>query len=232
MNLCALFSSTTSSRLLNWNRSSSCKPCVPISRGRLRLDLWRKTISRENAACRTRLSLSSSRSLIHTPTMSNIGLWAMMRHHHLPSQAQSSPGRHQRQAEAASGARIQRLNRDLASKTRTIQDLCRTVERLQKERRNVTSAPNPQAESGPTETKRLVRSAKPLRCSGVGGEETFPAARCEKTYQPTAFTGADGTQLRQLAGRPLSLDNAHGHPNGHIEFGDKDQQVWLLNCPI
>nr|XP_040021407.1 LOW QUALITY PROTEIN: centrosomal protein of 162 kDa [Gasterosteus aculeatus aculeatus] len=115
----------------------------------------------------------------------------------LQQQAQSSPGRHQRQAEAASGARIQRLNRDLASKTRTIQDLCRTVERLQKERRNVTSAPNPQAESGPTETKRLVRSAKPLRCSGVGGEETFPAARCEKTYQPTAFTGSHISEVVQ-----------------------------------
>uniref|UniRef100_A0AAQ4NYZ1 Centrosomal protein of 162 kDa n=1 Tax=Gasterosteus aculeatus aculeatus TaxID=481459 RepID=A0AAQ4NYZ1_GASAC len=122
---------------------------------------------------------------------------SLQQHHHLPSQAQSSPGRHQRQAEAASGARIQRLNRDLASKTRTIQDLCRTVERLQKERRNVTSAPNPQAESGPTETKRLVRSAKPLRCSGVGGEETFPAARCEKTYQPTAFTGSHISEVVQ-----------------------------------
>ncbi|KAM8869148.1 centrosomal protein of 162 kDa isoform 2-T5 [Spinachia spinachia] len=112
------------------------------------------------------------------------------------AQPQSSPGRHQRQAEAASGARIQRLNQDLASKTRTVQDLCRTVERLQKER-NMKSVPNPQAETRPSETKRQVRSAKTLRSAGVGGEETFPAAHCEKTYQPTVFTGSHISEVVQ-----------------------------------
>ncbi|XP_031724500.1 centrosomal protein of 162 kDa isoform X10 [Anarrhichthys ocellatus] len=107
--------------------------------------------------------------------------------------AQPSPGRHQRQAEAAFGARIERLNQDLASKTRTIQDLCRTVERLQKERRNVMSVPNPRAEPRPTETKRQPASAK----TTAGGEETFPAAHCEKTYQPTVFTGSHISEVLQ-----------------------------------
>ncbi|XP_068592227.1 centrosomal protein of 162 kDa isoform X2 [Cebidichthys violaceus] len=109
------------------------------------------------------------------------------------SQAQPSPGRHQRQAEAAFGARIERLNQDLASKTRTIQDLCRTVERLQKERRNMMSVPNPRAETRPTETKRQPASAK----TTAGGEETFPAAHCEKTYQPTVFTGSHISEVLQ-----------------------------------
>ncbi|KAK9513209.1 hypothetical protein VZT92_026761 [Zoarces viviparus] len=107
--------------------------------------------------------------------------------------AQPSPGRHQRQAEAAFGARIERLNRDLASKTRTIQDLCRTVERLQKERRNMMSVPNPRAETRPAETKRQPASAK----TTAGGEETFPAAVCEKTYQPTVFTGSHISEVLQ-----------------------------------
>ncbi|KAM6935943.1 centrosomal protein of 162 kDa isoform 2-T2 [Lycodopsis pacificus] len=109
------------------------------------------------------------------------------------SQAQPSPGRHQRQAEAAFGARIERLNQDLASKTRTIQDLCRTVERLQKERRNMMSVPNPRAETRPAETKRQPASAK----TTAGGEETFPAAVCEKTYQPTVFTGSHISEVLQ-----------------------------------
>lgn len=110
-------------------------------------------------------------------------------------QAQPSPGRHQRQAEAAFGARIERLNQDLASKTRTIQELSRTVERLQKERRNMLSVPSPRPDTRSTETKRQPGPAKTL-CSATAGEtngeeETFPAAQYEKTYQPTVFTGMD-----------------------------------------
>ncbi|XP_037309035.2 centrosomal protein of 162 kDa isoform X5 [Pungitius pungitius] len=97
------------------------------------------------------------------------------------AQAQSSPGRHPHQ--------------DHASKTRTV--LCRTVVRLQKERRNVMSVPIPQAETRPTEIKRRDRSAKTLRCTGVGGEETFPTAHCEKTYQPSFFTGSHISEVVQ-----------------------------------
>ncbi|XP_018521252.1 centrosomal protein of 162 kDa isoform X3 [Lates calcarifer] len=112
----------------------------------------------------------------------------------LKNKAQPSPSRHQIQAEAAFGVRIERLNHELATKTRTIQELSRTVERLQKERRSMLSIPNTQPETHCTETKRQQGQTKTL-CSATaretrGGEETFPSAQYEKTYQPTVFAGS------------------------------------------
>ena len=107
-------------------------------------------------------------------------------------QAQPSPGRHQRQAEAAFGARIERLNQELATKTRSIQELSRTVERLQKERKNMLSIPVPRPESCSTETKQQPGPTKTHRSATEGeshAEEAFPSAQYEKTYQPTVFTG-------------------------------------------
>ncbi|XP_056290108.1 centrosomal protein of 162 kDa isoform X1 [Pseudoliparis swirei] len=111
------------------------------------------------------------------------------------TQAQPSPGRHQRHAEVAFGARIERLNNDLASKTRSVQELCRTVERLQKERRSMTPGPDPRPETRPAVTKR--QPAKTLGSAPPGGEETFPAAHCEKSYQPTVFTGSHISEVVQ-----------------------------------
>ncbi|XP_070767902.1 centrosomal protein of 162 kDa [Enoplosus armatus] len=107
----------------------------------------------------------------------------------LKHKAQPSPGRHQRQAEAAFGVRIERLNHELATKTRTIQELSRTVERLQRERRNMLSvpAPRPERQSGPAKTP----------CSATAGEETFPATHHEKTYQPTVFAGSHISEVLQ-----------------------------------
>lgn len=102
----------------------------------------------------------------------------------IPLQAQQSPGRHQRQAEAAFGVRIERLNQELSAKTRTIQELSRTVARLQKERISAPSVPSPRPETRSVETKR-----QPCPTKTCGGEETFPAAQYEKTYQPTVFAG-------------------------------------------
>uniref|UniRef100_A0A3Q1I441 Centrosomal protein of 162 kDa n=1 Tax=Acanthochromis polyacanthus TaxID=80966 RepID=A0A3Q1I441_9TELE len=82
----------------------------------------------------------------------------------VPQKAQPSPGRQQRQAEAAFGVRIERLNQEVATKTRTIQELTRTVERLQKERRNMLSLPNPRPEIRSTETKQTQGLTKTL-CS-------------------------------------------------------------------
>lgn len=93
-----------------------------------------------------------------------------------------SPGRHQRQAEAAFGVRLERLNQELAKKTRTIQE-------LKKERRNTPSAPNTRAERRSTESKQ------PGLLTAAG--ETFPAALCEKTYQPTVFTGSHISEVLQ-----------------------------------
>ncbi|RVE62287.1 hypothetical protein OJAV_G00155600 [Oryzias javanicus] len=47
----------------------------------------------------------------------------------LKTKAQPGPGRHQRQAEAAFGLRIERLNQELATKTRRIQELNHTYEK-------------------------------------------------------------------------------------------------------
>ncbi|XP_027132993.1 centrosomal protein of 162 kDa isoform X6 [Larimichthys crocea] len=121
--------------------------------------------------------------------------------HQLKHKAYPSPGRHQRQAEEAFGVRIERLNQELSAKTRSIQELSRTVERLQRERRSMLSVPNPRPETRSTESKRQPGPAKPP-CSAAAaetcaGEETFPAAHYEKTYQPTVFTGSHISEVLQ-----------------------------------
>lgn len=91
---------------------------------------------------------------------------------------------------------MDRLNQELSAKTRSIQELSRTVERLQKERRNILSFPCPRAE-----TRRQPGPAK-THCSAAagetrGGDEVFPAAQYEKTYQPNVFTGSHITEVLQ-----------------------------------
>lgn len=103
-------------------------------------------------------------------------------------QAQPSPGRHQQLAEEAFGARINRLKQELATKTQTIQDLSHTVERLQKERRNMLSGPNLRHEARPTGTKQQPVLTKTAGETSAG-DETFRAAQHEKTYQPSVFAG-------------------------------------------
>ncbi|XP_051263216.1 centrosomal protein of 162 kDa isoform X2 [Dicentrarchus labrax] len=119
----------------------------------------------------------------------------------LKQKAHPSPGRHQRQAEAAFGARIERLNQELSAKTRTIQELSRTLERLQKESRNMLSVPNLRPETRSTETKRQPGQAKTPSSATAGetcgAEDTFPAAHYEKTYQPNVFTGSHISEVLQ-----------------------------------
>ncbi|XP_061145488.1 centrosomal protein of 162 kDa isoform X2 [Syngnathus typhle] len=99
-----------------------------------------------------------------------------------------SPTRHQRQAEEAQSGRITRLNQELATKTQTIHELTRTVERLQKERRNMLSG---QKDSQTKESKQV----SPVKSALSPEEEIFPPTECEKTYQPTAFTGSHITEV-------------------------------------
>lgn len=121
-------------------------------------------------------------------------------------QERPSPGRHQRQAEAAFGARIERLNQELASKTKSVQELSRTVDRLQKERRNMLCASRPEPSSANTKQRRgQTRTV----CSAVPEGEPFPAAQCEKTYQPMVFTG-----LTLLPVSFYILTSADHHPAG------------------
>lgn len=111
----------------------------------------------------------------------------------LKVKSHSSPSRHQRQAEAAFGLRLERLNQELSTKTRTIQDLSRTVERLQKERRTMLSVPVPKAE-----TKRPTATNRATSLSQEQDTEVFPAmSACDKTYQPTVFTDTHISEVLQ-----------------------------------
>uniref|UniRef100_A0A8C6T8V0 Centrosomal protein of 162 kDa n=1 Tax=Neogobius melanostomus TaxID=47308 RepID=A0A8C6T8V0_9GOBI len=111
----------------------------------------------------------------------------------LKLKSHSSPGRHQRQAEAAFGVRIERLNQELSTKSRTIQDLTRTVERLQRERRSMLSVPVPRAEG-----KRPTAPSKTAAASHERDTELFPAlSACDKTYQPTEFTDTHISEVLQ-----------------------------------
>ncbi|PWA29852.1 hypothetical protein CCH79_00020234, partial [Gambusia affinis] len=107
----------------------------------------------------------------------------------LKHKAQPSPGRHQRQTEAALGGRIKWLNQELATKNRTIQELSRTVERLQREPRNMMSMPRQRSESRAQESAAAADSSTQA--------ERFPAAQYEKTYQPSVFTGSQVPELQQ-----------------------------------
>uniref|UniRef100_A0A1A8EZI6 Centrosomal protein of 162 kDa n=1 Tax=Nothobranchius korthausae TaxID=1143690 RepID=A0A1A8EZI6_9TELE len=114
--------------------------------------------------------------------------------------ARPSPCRHQRQAEAAFGARIERLNQELATKTRRIQELRRTVEGMQKEKRNVLFAPNPLPDFYSSDSKQLpgqIKSHFSAAEAETDDAGTFPPAQYDKTYQPTAFTGDHITEVLQ-----------------------------------
>ncbi|XP_075896912.1 centrosomal protein of 162 kDa [Nelusetta ayraudi] len=122
----------------------------------------------------------------------------------LKQKTDASPGRRQqRRAEEALGARLERLNQELATKTHTIQELSRTVERLQRERRHMLSNPSGarRAEPSSADSRRQPRPARvhsPAAAEGKrGGEETFPAAQYEKTYQPTVFTDTHISEVLQ-----------------------------------
>ncbi|CAG6016104.1 unnamed protein product, partial [Menidia menidia] len=100
----------------------------------------------------------------------------------LKNKAQPSPGRHQRHAEAASAARMERLTQELATKTRSIQELSRTVDRLQRERRSLLSAPLPRPEvqrqpADPPRTQRPLSEAQ-----APAGGEAFPDAQLKEQW--------------------------------------------------
>ncbi|XP_010787883.1 centrosomal protein of 162 kDa-like [Notothenia coriiceps] len=145
----------------------------------------------------------------------------------LKHKPQPSPGRHQRQAKAASGLRIERLNKDLALKTQSVQELSRTVDRLQRERSRMLSAPPP------AESKRPA--AKSL--SSAAGGETFPAAQYEKTYQPIVFTGSESDThdiVDDIGYMPCRFEpyaSESGETNSESDSGDdnppNDRQIPL-----
>uniref|UniRef100_A0A4W4HIW1 Centrosomal protein of 162 kDa n=1 Tax=Electrophorus electricus TaxID=8005 RepID=A0A4W4HIW1_ELEEL len=102
-----------------------------------------------------------------------------------------SPSRHQKQTDAAQTARIERLTQDLAGKSRTIQDLHRTVERLQRERRTMLFAPS--LDGGSTQPRQYPVPAKDCPMP----TETFPPTQDEKEYQPRAFSGSHISEVQK-----------------------------------
>ncbi|XP_048351023.1 centrosomal protein of 162 kDa isoform X2 [Sphaerodactylus townsendi] len=99
--------------------------------------------------------------------------------------------------QAQAKARLARLNQDLVAKSREIQDLTRTVERLQKERRIMLSG---KGSAGQTDSKenpsknvgKVIFGSKNPR-----SEEFFPGTPDEKTYQPSAFADSHISDVLQ-----------------------------------
>lgn len=100
-----------------------------------------------------------------------------------------SPSRHQLNAEAAQATRIERLTQELSSKNRTIQELSRTVERLQRERKTMLTGPGFDRD----EPKRHLGSAKEPKKNAA---ETFPPTQDEKDYHPGAFSGSHISEVQ------------------------------------
>uniref|UniRef100_A0A8C3WBW8 Centrosomal protein of 162 kDa n=1 Tax=Catagonus wagneri TaxID=51154 RepID=A0A8C3WBW8_9CETA len=95
--------------------------------------------------------------------------------------------------QAHSKAKLVRLNEELAAKGREIQDLSKTVERLQKERRKMLSNQHSKAGEEIT-TKRLKRDVLP---SGKGDSNSLPGSLGGRLYQPHAFTDARVSEVLQ-----------------------------------
>lgn len=95
--------------------------------------------------------------------------------------------------QAHSKAKLVRLNEELAAKGREIQDLSKTVERLQKERRKMLSHQHCKAGEEIT-TKRLKRDGLH---PGKGDANSFPGSLEGRLYQPRAFTDAHVSEVLQ-----------------------------------
>ncbi|KAG1962027.1 centrosomal protein of 162 kDa [Pimephales promelas] len=100
-----------------------------------------------------------------------------------------SPSRHQLNAEAAQATRIERLTQELSSKSRTIQELSRTVDRLQRERKTMLTGPGFDRD----EPKRHLVSAKEPKKNAA---ETFPPTQDEKDYHPGVFSGSHISEVQ------------------------------------
>ncbi|XP_048386823.1 centrosomal protein of 162 kDa isoform X2 [Stegostoma tigrinum] len=80
-------------------------------------------------------------------------------------------------------AKVEKLNLELAAKNREIQELSKTLEHLQRERKVLLSNKS-QAEKY-SQQKSIKKSKKDNECT-----ESFPANLDEKVYQPSDFSGS------------------------------------------
>ncbi|XP_044102167.1 centrosomal protein of 162 kDa isoform X1 [Neovison vison] len=95
--------------------------------------------------------------------------------------------------QAHAKAKLVRLNEELAAKGREIQDLSKTVERLQKERRMMLSN---QSSKGREEVTAKRAKKDGLR-SGKGSANSFPRTLDGRLYQPHTFTDSRVSEVLQ-----------------------------------
>ncbi|XP_041627146.1 centrosomal protein of 162 kDa isoform X1 [Vulpes lagopus] len=95
--------------------------------------------------------------------------------------------------QAHAKAKLVRLNEELAAKGREIQDLSKTVERLQKERRVMLSNQNSKGREEVT-AKRVKKDGL---LSGKGNAHSFPGTLDGKLYQPHTFTDCHVSEVLQ-----------------------------------
>uniref|UniRef100_A0A8I3ZZQ1 Centrosomal protein of 162 kDa n=1 Tax=Callithrix jacchus TaxID=9483 RepID=A0A8I3ZZQ1_CALJA len=93
--------------------------------------------------------------------------------------------------QAHAKAKLVRLNEELAAKKREIQDLSKTVERLQKERRMMLSNQN----SKGREEMSAKRAKKDVLHSSKGNANSFPGTLDSKLYQPRTFTDSHVSEV-------------------------------------
>ncbi|MGH0140306.1 UNVERIFIED_CONTAM: hypothetical protein FKN15_030256 [Acipenser sinensis] len=105
--------------------------------------------------------------------------------------------------------RIEKLNHELAAKNKEIQELLKTIDRLQKERRTLLSgqtAAEKARESRLKTSKGNIKDNVPIPDTKVVGDiQPFPASLDEKCYQPLAFTGSHISEVLQ-ENEKLKLD--------------------------
>ncbi|XP_028578729.2 centrosomal protein of 162 kDa isoform X2 [Podarcis muralis] len=97
--------------------------------------------------------------------------------------------------QAHSKAKLVRLNQEMIAKNREIQDLTKTVERLQKERRIMLSSGKADAKEKPSGIlkKDIVKPSQ----LNPRNEEFFPGTLDEKIYQPHAFADCHISEVLQ-----------------------------------
>lgn len=94
--------------------------------------------------------------------------------------------------QAYANAKLVRLSEELAAKSREIQNLSKTVERLQKERRVMLS--NQNSKSREVTSKRVK---KDVPHSSRGGGNAYSGTQNSKLYQPYTFTDSHMSEVLQ-----------------------------------
>ncbi|XP_074847055.1 centrosomal protein of 162 kDa isoform X2 [Carettochelys insculpta] len=101
--------------------------------------------------------------------------------------------------QAHAKARLVRLNQELITKSREIQDLTKTVERLQKERRTMLSNQNSSEKTDNEEmsTEILKKDTLETNKRNVSSSEPFPDTLDDKIYQPHNFADSHISEVLQ-----------------------------------